>query len=62
MPIYEYKCAKCGKKFELFRNMSDREKETRCPGCGAESVERIFSLFGTMLPGIGCFPGDIGGG
>jgi putative FmdB family regulatory protein len=23
MPIYEYKCRKCGKEFELFQRMSD---------------------------------------
>ena len=62
MPVYEYKCTKCGKKFELFRNMADRDKETRCPECRSNAVKRIFSLFGTTFPGIGCFPGDSGGG
>lgn len=46
MPIYEYKCSKCGKTFEhLVRNSS--ELEPKCPECGAENPEKQLSAFST---------------
>lgn len=45
MPIYEYKCTKCGEGFELRRGMSDSDDEIKCPRCQAEHPERIFSVF-----------------
>jgi putative FmdB family regulatory protein len=41
MPIYEYVCKKCGHEFEkLVRG----GKTPACASCGAEDVERRFSL------------------
>jgi putative FmdB family regulatory protein len=46
MPIYEYKCKKCGKVFDhLARTMSD--VATKCPHCGAKNPEKQFSTFST---------------
>ena len=58
MPVYRYKCKQCRREFELLRNASNRDKETRCPRCGSSAVKRVFSLFGTVFPNTGCFPGD----
>ena len=33
MPLYEYQCAKCGKKSEFIQSFSDPH-ETKCPKCG----------------------------
>lgn len=49
MPIYEYICRKCGKRFELRRNMDDSDNNIKCPLCGKENPERVFSCFGTAL-------------
>lgn len=46
MPLYEYVCKKCGEKFDQFVSFLDPEKTTVCPSCGAEEVEKQFSLFG----------------
>ena len=44
MPIYEYGCAKCGKKLEiLVRKSSD--VPTRCPACGTPKPQKLFSTF-----------------
>lgn len=45
MPIYEYRCEKCGHKFELLRRMSDSDDEVRCEICGHQKVEKQFSAF-----------------
>ena len=42
MPIFEYKCNKCGKEFEELVGSSD--EEVKCPGCGSSDVEKLFSL------------------
>ncbi len=47
MPIYEYRCAKCGAKFEVFVRSSTSEEELRCEKCGHNEVERVFSAFAT---------------
>ena len=44
MPIYEYRCPKCGADFELMRRMAEMNEPTQCPKCGAAS-ERLISVF-----------------
>ena len=40
MPTYEYKCKKCGKKFELVMSMSEHEsKRAACPKCKSRTLE-----------------------
>lgn len=45
MPIYEYRCQKCGERFELRRSMADSDSEIKCPKCQAEQPKRLLSLF-----------------
>ncbi|MBU4194569.1 MAG: zinc ribbon domain-containing protein [Actinobacteria bacterium] len=43
MPIYEYRCKGCGKRFEkLVRGSED----VRCPQCGRGGPVKLFSTFG----------------
>ncbi len=43
MPIYEYQCQQCGRRFTVFLlNIVDRE-EPRCPRCGTTDVRKRFS-------------------
>jgi putative FmdB family regulatory protein len=52
MPIYEYKCKKCGASFEaLVKN--DREK-IKCSKCSAENPERQLSVFSAGKGGKPC--------
>lgn len=41
MPIYEFRCAACGSGFEEVVPAGGRAE--RCPECGAEGPERVFS-------------------
>ncbi|MBQ9693852.1 MAG: zinc ribbon domain-containing protein [Kiritimatiellae bacterium] len=44
MPIYEYTCESCGKRFDyLARTLADRPE--KCPDCGAETLKKAFSTF-----------------
>lgn len=47
MPLYEYRCAKCGLQFELLRSLSAADDEARCPKCRSKAVERVLSSFST---------------
>ena len=50
MPIYEYKCKKCGKTFEhLARSLS--EPAPKCPKCGASQPEKQMSTFSAAVSG-----------
>lgn len=44
MPVYEFRCLKCKKKFEVVRSIAEMEKaKTKCPKCQSAKVERIWS-------------------
>lgn len=40
MPIYDYRCSKCGHKFEA---LVKPDEKPGCPKCGASRAERLFS-------------------
>ena len=44
MPIYEYVCPSCDKKFEKMRPMSQANDTAACPVCNKKS-ERVLSKF-----------------
>jgi len=44
MPIYEYKCAVCGKVSE-FLVKSVKSTKLACPDCGSKKLEKCFSSF-----------------
>ena len=48
MPIYEYRCLKCGAEFELKRSYSQFDEPAPCPECGSDS-ERLVSGFGSQV-------------
>lgn len=46
MPVYDYSCRKCGKKFSLTMTIGEYEKKkARCPKCGSLRVARRVSPF-----------------
>lgn len=56
MPIYEYKCEKCG-RFEKLQKFSD-EPLKECPTCGS-SVQKIMSTsVGIVFKGSGFYSTD----
>ncbi len=44
MPIYEFRCSKCGSGFELRRLFSAATLPAKCPTCGGKG-DRLLSVF-----------------
>jgi putative FmdB family regulatory protein len=44
VPLYDYLCEACGKKFEEFRSIAER-KNAPCPICGKPGEKQISSFF-----------------
>jgi putative FmdB family regulatory protein len=58
MPIYEYQCRACGRRFELRQSFSD-EPARLCPHCGVEDVRRLLSPpAGIFFKGPGFYSTD----
>lgn len=56
MPIYEYSCAKCGKRIEVLQKMSDNPLRTH-KGCGGKLTKEI-SASGFQFKGTGWYVTD----
>lgn len=59
MPIYEYRCTKCGNLFEEWTKSFDSPEEEACPECGGKA-ERVVSRTTFKLVGSGWFATDYG--
>lgn len=46
MPVYEYRCKRCGEKFDKWVRSMSAQEEVNCPRCGSREVEKAISLFG----------------
>lgn len=46
MPIYEYRCTKCRRRFNERLEISEHaRRRPTCPKCGSKAVEPVFSTF-----------------
>jgi putative FmdB family regulatory protein len=51
MPIYEYLCQDCGKKFEKLVRRAADAPETECPSCGQKHLKQEYSTFAAHASG-----------
>lgn len=56
MPIYEYKCEKCGKVFDVLQKLNSDPVET-CIDCGGK-VEKLISSSSFQFKGSGWYVTD----
>ena len=56
MPIYEYLCESCGKKFEVIQKFSDEPLLVH-PDCGGK-VEKLISTSALQFKGSGWYVND----
>jgi len=59
VPLYEYKCVKCGKKTEKIETVSGPHLK-KCPHCGGK-VERLQSAPAIQFKGSGWYVTDYAG-
>jgi putative FmdB family regulatory protein len=59
VPLYEYKCLKCGRKTEKIENVNGPHLK-KCPHCGGK-VEALFSAPAIQFKGSGWYVTDYGG-
>jgi putative FmdB family regulatory protein len=45
MPIYEFRCSACGKRFKRLLGMTAVSAPICCPQCGSSTAERLISRF-----------------
>ncbi len=47
MPVYEYRCEECGKRFDIIATLTEKEAGLNpvCPECGGNKVEQVFGRF-----------------
>lgn len=46
MPLYEYVCRKCGKKFTEVLTIKEHDKrKIQCPECKSEDLEHVIEPF-----------------
>ncbi|HON09853.1 MAG: zinc ribbon domain-containing protein [Fibrobacter sp.] len=50
MPIFEYRCKKCGKIFEELVT-GNRDQTLPCPSCGSLTTEKLMSVIGGISMG-----------
>lgn len=56
MPIYEYRCSKCGHHLEVLQKMSDKAL-TRCTKCKGK-LQKVVSKSSFQLKGSGWYVTD----
>ncbi len=57
MPVYEYECESCGKRFEVIQKFSDREV-IACQFCKTGKIRKILSPTAFVLKGSGWYATD----
>ena len=66
MPIYEYRCESCSKKFEVLTRFAERDKSQACPTCESTKTRVLVSSFafagGGALETMDLGPGASTGG
>ena len=56
MPLYEYYCSDCRRKFEVLTSYAASGLGVRCPTCQGDRARKLFSVFARA--GRGASDGD----
>jgi putative FmdB family regulatory protein len=48
MPVYEYYCEHCDRRFEALRPMSQSTAPMTCPRCATPDARRLVSVFAAV--------------
>lgn len=53
MPIYEFRCIGCGRRFDKLCSMGESGENLNCPECGTKGSKRVMSSFSATGTGGG---------
>lgn len=48
MPLFDYRCENCRKRFSLLIGVVAEQQVEKCPSCGSTSVHKLISRFGRL--------------
>ncbi len=51
MPLYEYSCRGCGRRFEVLQRIGADANDIVCPACGRGEVAKQHSTFASAVAG-----------
>ena len=57
MPIYEYRCSKCGFQKEFLQRLNEAP-HISCPECGKRTLKKMVTAAGFQLKGTGWYATD----
>jgi len=62
MPLFEYRCDKCGKRFTFLVGVTAEKAKLRCPKCGGTKATKLISRIAWVgRSGEDDFDDDFGG-
>lgn len=57
MPVYRYRCSKCGAKFEKTQKYEDKPL-VRCRKCRSKTLRRVYGVTPVIYIGSGWYKKD----
>ena len=49
MPLYEYRCGGCGRRFEVLQRVGADRTGVACPACGSAEVAKQLTPFASAI-------------
>jgi len=49
MPLYEYRCDKCSRRFSLLVGVTAEKVKRACPRCGSRKVTKLISRISPVV-------------
>jgi putative FmdB family regulatory protein len=59
MPLFEYRCDKCGKRFTFLVGMTADKSKPSCPKCAGRKVTKLISRIARVGRSKDDFDGDM---
>jgi putative FmdB family regulatory protein len=51
MPLYEYRCDECRRKFTLLVGVTSKKEKSACPKCGSRKITKLISRISPIVRG-----------
>jgi putative FmdB family regulatory protein len=59
MPLFEYRCDKCGKRFTFLVGVTADKSKPSCPKCGGRKITKLISRIARVGRSKDDFDGDM---